>query len=497
MVIKRIREKLITKESDGLGEKSFKSSLWVGMIQVGQRFLGLARNIILARILAPDDLGLFGIALLALSALTNFSQTGFAQALIQKKKDPKRYLDTAWTIQIIRGIVLTAVLFLFSSLIAGFFKEPSAEPIIKVLAFSMLIGGFSNIGTIFFRKELRFHKEFIFKMTGSIIDLIVTIVALLVLRNVWALVIGSMAGRMVNLLVSYLIQPYRPKLILKWQQAKELFNFGKWIFGSGLLNFLLTEGDDIVLGRLLGAFSLGFYQMAYRISNFPISQISHLLSQVSFPAYSKIQDQHKRLGQAYLKILKITTFFSFPLSFLIYFLAEDFTVLFLGEKWLSAIPAMQGLALWGLIGSVGATLGPVFQARGRPDISTKIQLAKLIVLGALVYPLTLRYGLMGTVAAVVGSAALTNPIADFILIKFIAIKGREFLKRIFFPALGSAAVGLVLFGLRQGLEIETSFISLFGLAIAGALVYLLVMSIFDRLGWYRVEIKYYFKRFLS
>jgi len=490
-LIKRIKNKVVTKDGDSLGNKTIKSSFWVFVINISQRLLGLARNIIIARILAPDDLGLFGIALLTLSAMQNFTQTGFAQALIQKKDNPGKYLNTAWTIQLIRGIFLFIVLFITAPYIAGFFNEPMAGSIIRVLSLSMLTGGLTNIGIIFFRKDLRFHKSFVLKITGSLADLIITIIALILMRNIWALVIGSMSGSIINFIVSYWIHSFRPRLEFNIKKAKELFNFGKWIFGSGMLDYLLTEGDDIVLGRILGAGSLGLYQMAYRIACFPATQVTNLISKVSFPVYSQIQDQVSRLGNAYLRVLKITTFFSIPLSFFIYFFAYDFTALILGDKWLSAVAAMQGLAVWGLIRSVGATLGPVFQARGRPDIGTKIQLAKLIILAIIIYPLTVNYGMIGTVWAVVISALVIHPFADYILIRFIKISGWEFVKRLFYPMLGTGLTWLGLFFIQSQIANSTNFLNFFGLIIAGALIYLGVMAIFSKLGWYKVSIKSY------
>jgi len=493
-IIKKIKNKVITKDNDSLGNKTIKSSFWVLVISFSQRLLGLARNIIIARILAPDDLGLFGIALLTLSAIQNFTQTGFAQALIQKKDKPEKYLNTAWTIQLIRGAVLFAVLFVIAPYIAGFFNEPMASSLIRVLSLSMLTGGLTNIGTIFFRKDLRFHKSFILKITGSLADLIITIIALILMRNIWALVVGSMSGSIINLIVSYWIHSFRPRLEFNIKKARELFNFGKWIFSSGLLDYLLIEGDDIVLGRILGAGSLGLYQMAYRIACFPATQVTNLISRVSFPVYSKIQDQVTRLGNAYLKVLKITTFFSIPLSFFIYFFAYDFTTLVLGDKWLPAVIAMQGLAIWGLIRSIGATLGPVFQAKGRPDIGTKIQLAKLILLAIIIYPLTINYGMIGTVWAVVISALVIHPFADYILIRFIKISGWEFIKRLFYPMLGTGLTWLGLLFIQSQIVNSTNFLNFFGLIIAAGLIYLLIMVIFSKLGWYRVSIKSYFKK---
>ncbi len=139
---------------ESLSKRVVRGGIWVFALRIVNRGLGFIRTIILARLLAPHDFGLFGIALLAIATLETFSQTGFQAALVQKKKNVEPYLDTAWTISAIRGIILFLILFSSAPLIANFFDSAQATLIIKVIAVSTLLSGFRNIGIIFFKKEL-------------------------------------------------------------------------------------------------------------------------------------------------------------------------------------------------------------------------------------------------------------------------------------------------------------------------------------------------------
>ncbi|GAI54637.1 unnamed protein product, partial [marine sediment metagenome] len=195
-------------------------------------------------------------------------------------------------------------------------------------------GGFVNIGVLYFQKELEFNKQFIYRASGTLADFVVAVAAVLILKSVWALVFGLLAGNFVRLIVSYLVHPYRPHFKLDLAKTKELFGFGKWILGSSILVFLITQGDDIFVGKLLGITFLGFYQMAYRISNAPATEITHVISQVTFPAYSKLQDNLPGLREGYLKTLQLTAFISIPLAGGIFILAPEFTTIFLGDKWM-------------------------------------------------------------------------------------------------------------------------------------------------------------------
>jgi lipopolysaccharide exporter len=310
---------------ENLSQRAVRGGFWVFSLRIVQQLFNLARLIILARILAPHDFGLMGIALLTMATLETFSQTGFQAALIQKKEDIKSHLDAAWTVLILRGFILFTILYLIAPYAATFFNAPEAKSIIQVIGFAILLQAFTNIGVIHFQKELEFNKEFIYQFAGTLADFIVAVSAVLILQNVWALVFGLLAGNAARFIVSYFIHPYRPHLSSDLGKAKELFGFGKWILGSSILVFLITQGDDIFVGKLLGATALGFYQLAYRISNMPATEITHVISQVSFPAYSKLQDNISNLREAYLKVLQVTAFLSFPIAGLIFVLAPDFT----------------------------------------------------------------------------------------------------------------------------------------------------------------------------
>ncbi|MBA7535108.1 hypothetical protein ES705_27359 [subsurface metagenome] len=379
-----------------LSQKVAKGGFWVFFIRITIRGLSFIRLIILARILSPNDFGLMGIALLTMSILETFSQTGFEQALIHKKEDIESYLNSAWTVLILRGFILFAILYFIAPYAAVFFNTPEAKPIIKVIGFSILFQAFTNIGITYFKKELEFNKEFIYQFSGTLADFVVAVSAVLILKNVWALVFGLLARKIVSCLVSYLIHSYRPRLSSDLGKAKELFGFGKWIMVSSILVFLIVQGDDIFVGKLLGTTALGFYQLAYRISNMATTEITQVISQVTFPTYSKLQNDLPKLREAYLKVLQLIAFLSFPITGLIFVLSPDFTKIFLGEKWMPMVLAMQVLCIFGVTRSINALFGSVLLGIGKPSISTKASAIQLAIIIILIYPLTLKMDIIGT-----------------------------------------------------------------------------------------------------
>ena len=480
--------KNLNDPGENLSQRAVRGGFWVFSLRAVQQLFGLARLIIIARILSPHDFGLMGIALLTMATLETFSQTGFQAALIQKKEDIKSYLDAAWTVLILRGFILFAILYLIAPHAATFFEAPEAKPIIQVIGLAVLLQAFTNIGVIYFQKELEFNKQFVYQFAGTLADFIVAVSAVLILGNVWALVFGLLAGNVARFIMSYVIHPYRPRLSFDLGKAKELFGFGKWILGSSILMFLITQGDDIFVGKLLGVTALGFYQLAYRISNMPATEITHVISQVTFPAYSKLQDNLPTLREAYLKTLQLTAFLSFPIAGLIFVLAPDFTMIFLGEKWMPMVQAMQVLVFWGLIRSMGATTGPIIQAVGRPKILTKYQLIQLASLIILIYPLSTYLGILGTSLAVVFAAIGGNFPAFYTTIKITNCGARNFCKMIISPLTSTTVAILSVSVLRVYWITPKVLIIEFILSlILYGLIYFGVIYLFDRFSTYKIQ----------
>jgi PST family polysaccharide transporter/lipopolysaccharide exporter len=208
--------------------------------------------------------------------------------------------------------------------------------------------------------------------------------------------------------------------------------------GSSILFFLNTQGDDAFVGWFLTPAALGFYQYGYRLSNAPATEITQIISRVMFPAFSKLQEDIDQLRQVYLKTLRMTAFVSFPASFGIAAVAPAFVQAFLGPDWTEMILAMQILAGYGLLRSIGKTFGPVWKAVGRPDIITKLSALRLVLIALLIYPLTARYGIAGTALTVTLIYVFPMmPIDIYIIKRTIDASYRELLFEFVYPFLAS------------------------------------------------------------
>ena len=463
-----------------LSQRIIKSSFWLFMLRIIDQGFSLIRLFIIARILDPYDFGLISITMLILSTLETFTQSGFQQALIQKKENIKTHLDTAWTFLIIRSFIVFLILYLIAPYAAAFFKASEAKIIIQVVGISVILQAFTNIGIIYYQKEIEFNKQFIVQLSSTLADFTIAVIATIILRNVWALVLGTLAGNVARLIVSYIIHPYRPHFNFDIARAKELFTFGRWVFGSSIFGFLTIQGDNILVGNMLGIVALGIYQMAYRISNMPTTEISKVISTVMFPAYSKLQNDLLKLKENYLKILQITAFVSMFITGIIFSLSHDFIVIFLGNKWLPVIPVLQVLVFAGFIRSIAVLTGNVFLGIGKPENDTKLQIVRLCTIIILIYPLTLYFKILGTAITVLLSILISNVVFTFLMMQIIKCHIKEFCKSILPPIIIGFIMIIIIHLVRVNLCIDR-VIELILLFILGLIIFVFFSLVANKL----------------
>ncbi len=470
-------KKLFTADaSESLSKRTAKGSFWLLIFRVFSQGFGFARTILLARLLAPEDFGLFGVTLLAASFVDTFSQSGFQSALIHKKGDIRPYLDTSFVVQAARGLVIAAIIFVTAPYIAAFFNAAAAVPILRFIGLAIFIQGLTNIATVYLQKELEFKKYFFYQISGTAADILVSVVLALLFRNVWALVLGYLAGISVRCIVSYLIYFYKPRLSFDIAKARELFGYGKWVFSTNIIGFFMSQIDSFFVTKLTGVVSLGFYQVAYKI---PSILGLEVLAGATFPAYSKIQDDLPTLREAYLKITKIFAIIVMPMAAGIFVVIPDFIILFLGEKWLPSLWPMRILSLSVLIWTIAVISDNMFMAIGKPYIHTRWSLIRLVIMAVFLYPCIMAYGLSGA-AMVVLAGSLISAVGQTVEAIIIVRCGAwRFVRTIVFPFLNALAMGVIVYAFKNALGVGMP--AFFTVVVAGAAIYLALTLLTDAL----------------
>jgi len=479
-IVKENKIDIIEGIDGDLSQKVTKGTLWVTVSAICSRGLGLISSIILARLLLPSDFGLLAIATAIVSMMQGLTTTGFGSALIQKQEKSEDFLNTAWTFELAKYFILFLILFFLAPLFALFFKEPAAIAVLRVISFSLIFQGLRNIGIIYFRKKLDFKKQFIFSIVPQIIYIIVVIPLAFILRNVWALVWANVVRGLVVCVISYIMHPYRPHLDFNINKAKELFNFGKWILGSSIILIIRTQGITMFVGKFLGIPILGFYNRAGAFSTTLFQQLTQIIWQVGYPAYSQLQKVTVRLKRAYLLTLKLLTFSGLPMAGGLLILSWDFTHLFLTDKWIAIVPIIQVLCLSAMIGFITTPAGIMFQAVGKPSIGTKIEAAGVMILAITIYPLSLKWGITGTALSFLLSTLIILPVHCYMAIKILKCTVAEFIRPILLAMINTGIMMIVVFIVKDYIFVRVGFGRFFSLVFIGATIYFVVAYFFDR-----------------
>ena len=471
------------KEHPDLYQRSIKGGYWVFAIRLATQFFGFVKSIIVFNFLFNQNLELIIVANLLMAILTTSTESGFHAALIQKKEDIESYLDTAWVIDIVRGVLLFALIYLIAPWFASFRVAPEDVPlaigVIRAMGACFLIRAFQNIGVVYFQKELEFHKTFWLTMAGTVTDIVLSIVLVVVLKSVWGYVIARLAATTVNLAMTYLMCPYRPRFQFIPQKARELWRFGKWLFGGHIIGYLLNEGDDWFVWFYLGGGPLKLYRYAFRFANMPAIYITGTISQVSFPAYSKIQHDIPRLREAYLKVLQATALISVPTAFLIFTLSPDFVRLFLVEESHGMIVPLQIITIQGLLRAEGASSGPLICAMGKAHLAWLFQSLRLLVLAILIFPLTKYWGISGIAVATVLTTLSMKPFAYLKACQLLKCSLGSLLKPNLYPLI-AATIMIVMILYAKGLSLfGNAKVDLVLLVMLGVLGYMGCLYLLD------------------
>ena len=390
----------------GYFRQAIKGVSWMGALRVSTRAIAFVKIAILARLLTPEQFGIFGVAAIVLAFLEILTETGVNIFFIQEEGKLKDYLNTAWVVSIVRGILISLVLLLGAPIIASFFKSPEAKSLILFIAIVPFIKGFINPAIVKYQKELKFNKEFLLRFCTFFVDALVAVLFALVTKEAVSLIWGFIAGGILEVVLSFIIFKPTPRLTFEYDKLKRVINRGKWITGAGVFKYFFEQGDDIVVGRLLNTNFLGLYQMAYKISTLPITEVAEVFVKVTFPVYVKISEDTKRLKRAFLKTTATVTLLVMPIGLILFFFPTEVILFVLGQNWLPAVPVLKILSIFGTISAISNSSHSLFIAVKKQEYVTAITFVSIFAMALFIIPLVGAYGIVGAgIAATIGLVA--------------------------------------------------------------------------------------------
>lgn len=352
-------------------------AVWMVALKLCVRLLSMISLFIMARLLVAEDYGIVALAMSFYAILDVITTFNFDIPLIQNQNASKDDYNTAWTLNILMGLIIAVGLLVGAYPMSIIFKEPQLIHIFQCLAVMAIIQGFTNIGVVDFRKELKLKKEFNFEFTKKIVSFLVTVIAGVLLKSYWALILGMISNMLAGLILSFLMSNYRPSLSLKsWGN---LFSFSKWMLFSNILGFANHRLMQLIVGSQLNTKTLGNYSMMKEVADITTIELVLPIQKALFPGYSKLIDDKNKFFPVFINSISMIAFFGMPIAITIALLNEHFIVTLLGEKWLNESWMLQIFCISGAFSLVSGAIFSVYYASAKPQIVTIILFLQAIV----------------------------------------------------------------------------------------------------------------------
>jgi O-antigen/teichoic acid export membrane protein len=406
----------------GYTKDAVKGTSWIGFLRFLTKGIGFIELLVLARILAPGQFGAYGIALLALGFLETITETGVNIVLLQEDKID-HFISSAWLVSILRGILISLAIFISAPFISAFFHSPESKNLLYLISLVPLIRGGINPSVVKLQKELNFRKNFYYQSSILIVDTIVSIALTYMLKNPIGIILGLLSGAVFELFLSFFIAGPRPNLSFDSSYIKMIFHRGKWVTGATVFEYLFQNTDNIAVGRLLGASSLGVYQLAYSVAVIPMQELGSVFSFVGAPILVKIKSEPDRFRKAIFKLITATLVLCI-IPALILFFYPKILVLILGAKWQGTLQLLPILVFLGMIKALSAVSYSVFLSVNKVVYTSIVTAVNLLILAVMVIPFTLNLGTRGAAVSATVAAALSLPLVVYYLLKLTRRKER-------------------------------------------------------------------------
>lgn len=339
-----------------------RGTLWSVGMRWGVRLLGLVNIAVIARILTPADFGLVAMAMAVVGLTSVLLDFGVEWALLRRKHAEREDYDTCWTIRLLQGTVIAAIVAACGPLVADYYNDPRVGTLVYFTAAAVFVQGFENIGTLDFRRKLQFDKDFRYNLTTQVAAVAVSITLAFVFRNYYSLVLAQLFRAAFTVGLSYVVSPYRPRLSLA--KARSIWGFSQWNLINGIAHFLQNRSGTFILGRFVAPTQIGFYAQASEIADLATTDLIMPLNRVLVPSFAQLADDAERAASAFLKALAGTLLVATPVSVGLALVAPEVVRLWLGAQWGGVVPLMQILAIFATTRAISAVSGSMLTVLG-------------------------------------------------------------------------------------------------------------------------------------
>ncbi len=455
-----------------------QAGAWVAAGFVLDKVLALAQMMVLARLLMPADFGLMAMSSAVVLVLFTLTELGLDPALVARREVQDDDLAVAWTLSCLRATALAAGLWLTAGLIAQAMQAPALAPVLRIHAVAAVLQGIQSPGLALLLRRLDFAQRVRMDLLRRAVEMTVTIGLAWRYQTVWALVGGLLAGCTFSCLWSYGVAPFRPRFAWAGPSLRYFVQFGKCVNVTTVLTVCILSGGEFLIGRTLGAESLGLYQIAMAIPLLIGVRATVMLGQVSLPTYARLQTDRQAAVKAFLVQMKLVGLLLLPAAACLAVFAPVIVPLVFGSRWSDAVEPVRILSLYAVCAGLTGTMTAVQYGMNRADLPLRAAVVQCALYAVVIMPLLARFGLAGAAGALALAYLASVLVSAKSAVDLIGEAARPALVSLAWIALISAALGA---GLMQLLP--SHVVGVAPLALAGA-------GIVSLYAWYLWRVEY-------
>ena len=377
-----------------IASKSIHGIVWSAVERFSLQGMQFLIGIILARLLSPSDFGMIGMLSIFLSVSQTFIDCGFSNALIRQKDASVKDYGTAFVINFAISLLAFAILFFAAPFVASFYKMPDLQPVMRVISVTLIINALFTVHKVKLTRNVDFKTQSKASFCSALISGILGIALAYNGFGVWSLVYQTVCNSVLNLILMTTLLKWFPKPVFSKDSFHTLFGFGSKLLVASIISSIYSNLYNIVIGKQFSASSLGYYTRADHLGNFPSQNVAGILSRVTYPILSQLQDDAERLKGIYVKYLQIACFAVFPLMMGLAALAKPLIVLMLGEKWLPSVVLLQILCFGLMLDPICNINLNLLYVKGRSDLVLKLEIIKKTI-AVVILVVSLPFGLIG------------------------------------------------------------------------------------------------------
>jgi len=401
-VRKAISDKISRFKGTDIKAKSVRAVIALGAGTFAGRSMRFIRSMILARILVPKQIGLMAIVMSVITISEALIEVGVKQSVIQNKKGASaEYLNVAWWMQVARGLLLYGIAIILAPWISSFYGKPELLNLLRVAFLAIVLRGFISPRAHVLEKEYKFGLVVLLIQGSAVLGAIISVGLALVMRNVWALVIGFVIEMAILCILSFILVPFVPRFEIDRSSLIELIKFARGMFGLPILTAFSFQAPILVLGKVIPEDRLGLYSYAAILSHIPVDLYIRTIAPVVLPAFSEKQDDKNALCRGVLRTTQLTACLFFPLVAFMACCASELLLLAYGSKYVAMAVPFAVLCLQIVAQNQAVSLAGVYLAVGQPHLQRRFAIIRGLAIIGFMYPVAALFGPIGAAAVIV------------------------------------------------------------------------------------------------